>query len=245
MDTDHRAQQSMQREYYARTADRYDEYHYRGIDEHQFALAWLKGVIDLFGITSVLDIGSGTGRALLTLKAACPKLRIVGIEPSAALREQGYAKGLAKEELIDGDVHGLDFADAAFDLVCEFATLHHVPSPRRAVDEMLRVAKTAIFISDANNFGEGSAGARRVKQGLRALGLWRMFDYVRTRGKGYMISEGDGLFYSYSVFDNYDQIAQACHSVHVMNTRLAGIDPFRTAAVVALLGLKQDLMVTG
>ena len=29
----------------------------------------------------------------------------------------------------------------------------------------------------------------------------------RTRGKRYQISEGDGLFYSYSVFDSYNLIA--------------------------------------
>ena len=30
---------------------------------------------------------------------------------------------------------------------------------------------------------------------------------IRTRGKRYQISEGDGLFYSYSVYDSYDLLA--------------------------------------
>jgi hypothetical protein len=34
------------------------------------------------------------------------------------------------------------------------------------------------------------------------MGLWPAFDFVRTRGRGYMVSEGDGVFYSYSVFDS-------------------------------------------
>jgi len=244
MDIKHQSQQAMQREYYARTAEHYDQFHHRGIDEHQFALAWLKGVIELFEIKSILDIGSGTGRALHTLKAAVPGLRIVGIEPSAALREQGYAKGLGEDELVDGDVHNLSYENGACDLVSEFATLHHVPDPRRAVDEMLRVARMGVFISDGNKFGQGPPAKRAMKRLVRALGLWGAYDYVRTKGKGYMISQGDGLFYSYSVFDNYKQIRAACPSVHIMNTQPAGIDPFKTASVVALLGMKQRLMIT-
>ena len=38
--------------------------------------------------------------------------------------------------------------------------------------------------------------------------LWKAFDFVRTLGKGYQISDGDGLFYSYSVYDSYDQVAR-------------------------------------
>jgi ubiquinone/menaquinone biosynthesis C-methylase UbiE len=242
MKADHREQQALQRAYYAQTAQRYDQQHNHEIDEHQFALAFLRGVIDLFDIRSVLDIGSGTGRALLTLKAAKPDLRVVGIEPSAELREQGHAKGLGRDELVDGDAHHLAYADGAFDMVTEFATLHHVPDPNRVVGEMLRVASTAVFISDSNNFGQGSAPMRSFKRLLRSAGLWRAFDHVRTRGKGYHVSEGDGLFYSYSVFDQYAQIDRACESVHLLNTKKAGIDPFKSASAVALLGLKKALL---
>lgn len=68
------------------------------------------------------------------------------------------------------------------------------------MSEMLRVAQKAIFISDANNFGQGRFLARTAKQALNALGLWKTVDFIKTKGKGYTISEGDGLAYSYSVF---------------------------------------------
>jgi hypothetical protein len=104
---------------------------------------------------------------------------------------------------------------------------------------MLRVARKAIFISDANNFGQGGKLARRLKQAINALGLWRAFDWLRTGGKGYHVSAGDGLFYSYSVFGDYDQIRGACGSLHQFNTVDAGPNLYGSAPHVALLGLKK------
>jgi SAM-dependent methyltransferase len=208
-------------------------------DEHQFALAVLSAMIEYHGIRSVLDVGSGTGRALRYLKARHPGVRFVGIEPVEALRKVGHAAGLSEQELVAGDVNALQADDGEFDLVCEFAVLHHVPRPAQAVGEMLRVARKAIFISDANNFGQGGTVVRLIKRTLAALGLWRAFDYVRTGGKGYHVSAGDGLFYSYSVFNDYRQIRASCETVHCFNTVDAGPDLRRQAAHVALLGLKK------
>jgi hypothetical protein len=100
------------------------------------------------------------------------------------------------------------------------------------------VAKRAIFISDSNNFGQGSAPARAVKQIANSLGLWPIIDFIKSRGKGFILSEGDGVSYSYSVFNNYSQIRRACESVYLLNTQDAGVNLYRTAASVALLGVK-------
>lgn len=231
-------EESLQAEYYARTAAQYDDWHVHAQDPNTFALAVLGGLLDHLGVKSILDIGSGTGRLVLQMKRARPDLRVVGIEPVAALRQVGYAKGLAETELIAGDATKLQFGDGAFDLVCEFGALHHIREPSRAVAEMLRVARKAIFLSDSNNFGQGSPLARAAKQVLHALRLWRLANWIKTGGKGYTISEGDGLAYSYSVFGNYAQVARACRRVHVFNTSAGGINPYRTAEHVGLLGLK-------
>jgi hypothetical protein len=37
--------------------------------------------------------------------------------------------------------------------------------------------------------------------------LWAAYNYLRTGGKGYRITEGDGLAYSYSVYDSFGLIA--------------------------------------
>jgi ubiquinone/menaquinone biosynthesis C-methylase UbiE len=230
----------IQRCYYAVTADSYDEKHVHGEDAHGFALRFLIAVIEYFDIRSVLDVGSGTGRAVLALKAAVPAIRVVGIEPSMELRNVGFSKGLSDVELINGDGMNLTFGDNSFDLVCEFGALHHIPTPERAVSEMLRVSRRAIFISDSNNFGQGRKISRLVKQTIDAVGLWRIADLIKTGGKGYTISDGDGLAYSYSVFNNYKQIKEKCKSVHMFNTVHATPNLYRTAEHVALLGIKRD-----
>jgi hypothetical protein len=74
---------------------------------------------------------------------------------------------------------------------------------------------------------------------INAVGLWSAYNYVRTRGKKYQISEGDGLFYSYSVFNNYSLIKKYCKSVHLLNTTDASSNPYRTASHVAVLGIKK------
>lgn len=229
----------IQRGYYAETANKYDSMHLDENDEHFFALSLLVGAIDYLGIHSILDLGSGTGRAVLYLKKLRPELRVVGIEPVEELREIGYSKGLSKEELMDGDATNLSFSNNEFDLVCEFGVLHHVKKPDLVVAEMLRVSSKAIFISDSNNFGQGSTVARSIKQILNSLRLWKLADLIKTRGKGYSISEGDGLAYSYSVFDNYKQIREQCKSVHLLNTKDGFINPYKTASHVALLGIKK------
>lgn len=229
----------IQRRYYSETAGQYDAMHLDENDEHFFALSFLLGALDYLKIRSILDIGSGTGRAIRYIKEHRPELRVVGIEPVRELREIGYAHGLSENELVDGDATALPFDASSFDLVCEFGVLHHIRKPTGAVSEMLRVAGKVIFISDSNNFGHGSRTARMLKQAINFLGLWNLADMIKTRGKGYTLSEGDGLAYSYSVFNNYNQIRTQCRSIHLLNTRGGGVNPYTTADVVALLGIKK------
>jgi ubiquinone/menaquinone biosynthesis C-methylase UbiE len=225
--------------YYARTANEYDRRHVVGATEHEFALAVLLGAVDYLDARSLLDVGSGTGRVLQYFARKKPDLRIVGVEPIPALRAVAYEKGISRETLLDGEATNLRFPADSFDVVCAFGVLHHIAIPSCAVAEMLRLAKMAVFISDANNFGQGNAAARLVKQVLRATGLWPLANRLKTRGKGYTVSEGDGLAYSYSVFDSYDQIRRGCAAVHIINTKPASPNLFRSAPHVALLGVKE------
>jgi ubiquinone/menaquinone biosynthesis C-methylase UbiE len=228
----------IQRKYYSDTHNLYNEMHTNGKDEHFFALTIMVAMLDFYNIKSILDIGSGTGRALLYIKEKRPNIKILGIEPVDALRQEGYKNGLSETELITGDAYHIQFKDEAFDLVCEFGMLHHVKKPSIVVSEMLRVSKMGIFISDSNNFGQGSLVSRSIKQLIDCVGLWKLFDFFKTKGKGYTISEGDGLAYSYSVFNNYKQIKKNCTSVHICNTNDAGTNHYRTASHICLLGIK-------
>ncbi len=133
------------------------------------------------------------------------RMRGSGEEQRETIR-RAYAQGVSPSELLEGDVLALQFEDGAFDMVREFGVLHHVRTPALAIEEMLRVARKAVFISDSNNFGQGSFLRRSIKQVLDRFGLWPLEDLIKTKGRGYTISDGDGLAYSYSVFNNYTQI---------------------------------------
>jgi ubiquinone/menaquinone biosynthesis C-methylase UbiE len=234
------AEAEIQQRYYAESAHKYSEMHDQDRDGHYLALALLVATIDYFGIESILDIGSGTGRAVTYVKKKCPGIKIIGLEPVKELREIGYQNGLSHDELIEGDGLKLDFRDGEFDMVCEFGVLHHVRSAETVVGEMLRVAKKAVYLSDSNNFGQGSVSVRAAKQLLNFFGLWKAANFIHTRGKGYVFSEDDGLAYSYSVFNSYKQIEAKCKRIHVLNTSVGGINPYKTASQVALVGVKDQ-----
>ena len=119
----------IQQRYYAESAHKYSEMHDQDDDGHYLALLLLVATIDYFGIKSILDVGSGTGRAVSYVKKKCPGIKIVGIEPVKELREVGYQNGLSREDLVEGDALKLAFRDGEFDMVCEFGMLHHVRNP--------------------------------------------------------------------------------------------------------------------
>ncbi|MBX9761223.1 MAG: class I SAM-dependent methyltransferase [Beijerinckiaceae bacterium] len=125
----------LQRAYYTRTATEYDDQQVYEGSEHEIALVLLAGFIERRGYASVLDVGSGTGRALRYLKRI-DGLYVQGVEPVAELRECGYANGIAQTELIDGDALNLAYPDGSFDLVCCFGVLHHIEDHKRVVAEM-------------------------------------------------------------------------------------------------------------
>jgi ubiquinone/menaquinone biosynthesis C-methylase UbiE len=232
------AETRLKEQLFAQNAARFDEACIHEGDEHNFALGALLGLLDFLQIESVLDVGAGTGRTLVYLKEKRPRLKVWGIEPVPAQRQQGYNKGIAEQELLAGNATALQFGDGEFDLVCEFGVLHHIRDHRRAVAEMLRVAKKAVFLSDSNNFGQGKLLARTVKQAARGLGLWGLVNWLKTRGKGYAITPDDGLFYSYSVFDDYPLLRKECRRIHFLNTQDSGPNLYRSGGHVAMLGIK-------
>lgn len=226
----------LQRQYYEDTAEAYDTSHAER--EHVVALHMLAAFIEMNQVKSVLDVGAGTGRAMRFLKQRFPNLVVKGIEPVDALRKRGHAQGIAEEDLVGGDGSSLPFGDRSFDLVCEFAVLHHVRDPAKVIREMNRVAARMIAISDCNFMGQGRGLLRMVKLGIWSAGLWRVADWFKTRGKGYTYSEGDGIAYSYSVFQNLRLIRSYWKDVQVYATspdggRLGG--PLTNAGHVLLI----------
>jgi ubiquinone/menaquinone biosynthesis C-methylase UbiE len=229
-----------QQAYYSDTASAYDSWHLDRDIEHNIAAQFLFGMIDHFDFSSLLDVGAGTGRILRMAAAKNPHIRRHGIEPVEAMRKVAYNNGVLPSELTAGDACSIGFEDKSFDIVSAFGVLHHVASPDKAIGEMLRVAKRAIFISDMNCYGFGSWLSRTSKQLLRALKLWTITDFLLTRGRGYRWDEGDGLWYAYSIFDSLRTIQHACSEIYLLKTKGQGTDLYRSCSHVALLAIKNE-----
>jgi ubiquinone/menaquinone biosynthesis C-methylase UbiE len=124
------AAEELQRRYYTDTASEYDSMHESNCGEHGLALGFLRTMMDHYGWKSVLDVGSGTGRAVKDLLGSRPGLHVIGVEPVAALREVGPRAGVPETNLIDGDATALTWPDASFDCDCAFGVLHHMEKPK-------------------------------------------------------------------------------------------------------------------
>lgn len=226
-----------QREYYAQTAKAYDEMHLSE-PEHEVGLAQLSGYLGHYGMESLLDVGAGTGRVLRHLTAQHSGLKVCGIEPVKELREVGHQKGVAKDQLIDGDATRLDCEDNSWDVVCAFGILHHIADPNLAVAEMCRVARKAVFFSDSNNFGCGSFLQRAFSQSLHRLNLWRPFQWAKNGGRYDKFSEGDGVHYSYSLFDSLKTIEKKFPQYFLANTRDSSPSIYRGCANLSVFAVK-------
>jgi ubiquinone/menaquinone biosynthesis C-methylase UbiE len=199
---------SEQRAYYARTAAEYSARHEESDAAHSRALEHIAPLLDGLKAKSLLDVGAGAGRAVRFFLQRRPDIAVHGIEPVPELVKQAELQGVPAGVIDVGDGTALPYGDGAFDVVTSFGVLHHVAKPERVLREMMRVARRAVFVSDSNRFAQGRPLARYIKLAIHRAGLWPTFDFVRTRGRGYFVSEGDGVFYSYSVFDSLRLLRQ-------------------------------------
>ena len=236
--------EQIQAEYYERTAVRYDEKCSHEIESVAAACRFIDALSGVFGLETFLDVGAGTGRCMQFFLDRGKDVR--GIEPVAQLIREGERKGIPKGLIQEGSGYSLPYPDNSIDVCMECAVLHHVEDPARVVSEMMRVSKRAVVLMDTNRFGQGSYLARIVKLILYKAHLWNAFRFVQTRGRMYAISEGDGLAYSYSVFDSYDQLAGWADQILLVPTDRGNrvrswFHPLLTSAGVVLFAIKGPL----
>ena len=95
---------------------------------------------------SILDVGTGTGRAALAI--AKRGAHVTGIDASAEMLRvaQKHAEDASLNiKFLRGDAHALDFADQSCDAVVSLRMLMHTPDWRRCIGEMCRVARQRVI----------------------------------------------------------------------------------------------------
>jgi ubiquinone/menaquinone biosynthesis C-methylase UbiE len=228
--------------YFTKMAPEYDEKFVHLQDEHYLALKYILSQIKISGFSSVLDVGCGTGRAVAFFIEH--NIPVKGIEPVPAMIHHARKKNnIPAKHFICGNGEYLPFPDDSFDAVCEFGVFHHLRNPDTVLNEMIRVAKYAVFLSDNNRFGHGPVLRRISKLIACKSHVWNLINFMKTRGKMYADTQGDGIVFSYSVFDSYDTLAQWADKIYLIPTSneksKSWFHPLLTSTHVLLCALKK------
>ena len=125
----------------------------------------LAGYLSPLESRTILDVGTGTGRAAIAL--ARRGAVVTGVDASeemlAVARRRAEALGAAVS-FERGDAHGLAFGNRSFDSVVCLRVLMHTPGWRQSLAELCRVARTRVVFDYPALLSAAAlqAGARRV-----------------------------------------------------------------------------------
>ncbi|WP_412753070.1 class I SAM-dependent methyltransferase [Krasilnikovia sp. M28-CT-15] len=84
----------------------------------------------------LLDLGCGTGSWARAFRSWWPEVDVVGVEPSAAMRERAVF-----QPVVAGSADDVPFAEATLDGIWLSTVIHHIPDLTAAAREIRRVLK--------------------------------------------------------------------------------------------------------
>jgi ubiquinone/menaquinone biosynthesis C-methylase UbiE len=171
-------------------------------------------------VRSVLDVGTGTGRSLGWLRQTNAALELFGLEPSPNMIELAR-RNLPTATVKQGIGEDIPYESKSIDVVIATGIMHHVDYPNRVIDEMFRVARKGVLISDHNNYAFGGPLAQRIRMGLKVCGLLKAATFIKQGFNSQGYSEEDGWWYPYSLFENYSQISNLSRKLFIFPTRRA------------------------
>jgi ubiquinone/menaquinone biosynthesis C-methylase UbiE len=163
-------------------AERFEEMRFSGPIGRLVAEAQARQILDglspLPGRT-VLDVGTGTGRAAILLARAGAV--VTGIDASREML--AVAERRAREEGVvvtftPGDAHRIDCADRSFDAVVCLRVLMHTPDWRASLGELCRVASNRVIFDYPSLYSAAAiqAAVRRVPHRFNpAVEAYRVF----------------------------------------------------------------------
>lgn len=108
------------------------------------------GALRGFGVTRLVDIGSGRGAFLWPMVDALPEVEVTAIDllPHRVLAIEHVRRGgVARVTAARMDATAMGLADACADVVTMLEVIEHMPDPAPAIAEALRVARAAVVIT--------------------------------------------------------------------------------------------------
>ena len=156
------------------TARSFDERRFGGPIGHLIAEEQARVLDEIIGDAggrTVLDVGTGTGRAAIQM--AQRGAHVTGVdasEPMLAVARRRAADAGLDVRFLAGDAHELAFADREFDVVISLRVLMHTPDWRRSLAELCRVSGRLVIFDypAAMSFAALQSGARRLTHALGA-----------------------------------------------------------------------------
>jgi SAM-dependent methyltransferase len=120
------------------------------------------------GAIRILEVGAGAGEMTHFIISQRPSYIVDYM--TTELTWEGCSQirslGIRCEQM---DARALGFRDGAFDAVCSFDVMHHVPDPGRMAREVMRVASKYIFLIESNGLSLGRKLLEKTKS-YRSLG---------------------------------------------------------------------------
>jgi ubiquinone/menaquinone biosynthesis C-methylase UbiE len=166
----------------ARTADRFEQSRFGGPIGRLLLETQEQIVTDFVGEIrdrTILDVGTGTGRAALAL--ARRGARVTGVDASAEMLHVASRRAAAERlsvEFAEADAHALPYPDGSFDVAVSLRVLMHTPDWRRMIGELCRVARDRVVVDypAALSAAAAHAAARRLRSALqRDVEAYRVF----------------------------------------------------------------------
>ncbi len=149
---------------------------------------------------TIFEVGCGTGHNIAFFQRL--GLKVVGIEPSAAMLSIATARCGTDANLCPGDACQLAFPDNSFDIVAIITALEFMPDPEGALKEAFRVSPKTVYLGILNSLSIIGI-SRRIKATFRKsiyreahfYSIWEIERMVRKIAPGARVDWGSALFF--------------------------------------------------
>lgn len=145
--------------------DRWSSHYNRSIFQKVFFNPVQRATLDAAAqhaneVTTVLDVGCGTGQLLRRAADRFPDAELVGIDPAPGMVRQAQAAVPSNGhfEFLNASAENLPFPDASFDLVLTTMSFHHWADQEHSLHEVRRVLRVGALLVITDMTAQGWLG---------------------------------------------------------------------------------------